>query len=143
LLSQSIKYPLERLSKIDVDRIVKIHEVSIKYGKTFNTGIRDEGTTDILHYIVDNLHKMTDKQKDLVTLSSYLIERIVKDHPFWDGNHRTAFEVCRFVLFLFGYELDIKTNEAVKFMREIDDKNLSNTQIKKWINDRLSSRKAQ
>ena len=81
--------------------------------------------------------------EDIVSIAAFVIERIVKDHPFWDGNHRTAYEMGRFILILSEYRLSVSVDEAVTFMRKIDSGNLSRKEIEKWLEARLSPTKEQ
>ena len=80
--------------------------------------------------------------KEVSTIVAIAMERIVKDHPFWDGNHRTAFELGRFICVLFGQRLDVTVDEAIGFMRAIDGNALPTSQIQNWIDERIVPMKA-
>jgi death-on-curing family protein len=133
-VNKTAYYPKDELSRINVDRIKKIHTVSTKYGKTFSTGVRDAGS---LVQIATEIERLIDHQKEMDLLMAVAMERVIKYHPFWDGNHRTAFELGRFICVLFGYRIDVTVDEAVTFMRKIDDKDLSTKQIRQWIKKRV------
>jgi len=134
------RYPLAKLERIDVSRIKRIHEVSIRYGKSFSPGVRDEGSLERLER---EILKMAKRKENVSSIVAAVIERIVKDHPFWDGNHRTAFELGRFICVLFGKRLDVTADEAIGFMRTIDGSDLPTLQIRKWIEERIVPMKAQ
>jgi death-on-curing family protein len=128
-----VSHPIEKLMRIDSTRIKKVHAVSIRYGKTFSTGVRNEGSLDSA---ADEIHKMAKGHKDSSLIVARAMELLVKDHPFWDGNHRTAFELGRLICLLFGYRLDVTVEEAVSFMRNIDHKDMPVEEIQKWVDER-------
>ena len=72
-----------------------------------------------------------------------VIERVVKDHPFRDGNHRTAFEPGRFICVLLGKRLDVTADEVIEFMRTVDGSDLPTSQIRRWIKERIVPMKGQ
>jgi death-on-curing family protein len=128
------QYPLAKLERINAARIKRIHDVSIRYGKSFSSGVRDEGS---LERLVREILKMAKEGKNVSAIVTVAIERLINDHPFWDGNHRTAFELGRFLCILFGKRLDVTVDEAIGFMRTIDGNNLPTSQIRKWIEERI------
>jgi death-on-curing protein len=79
---------------------------------------------------------MASERSDGPSIAAAVIETVVKDHPFWDGNHRTAFELGRLICLLFGYRLNLTVEEAVAFMRLIDSQKLPTGEIKRWIIER-------
>jgi len=119
--------------RIDTARIIKVHAVSIRYGKTFSTGVRNEGSLD---RVADEIHKMVKGRKDSSLIVARAMELLVKDHPFWDGNHRTAFELGRLICLFFDYRLDVTVEEAVAFMRNIDYQDMPLEKIQKWVDER-------
>ena len=133
------RYPFAELERIDAARIKRIHEVSIQYGKSFSSGVRDEGSLERLER---EIRRMAKAGKEVSTIVAIAMERIVKDHPFWDGNHRTAFELGRFICVLFGQRLDVTVDEAIGFMRAIDGNALPTSQIQNWIDERIVPMKA-
>jgi death-on-curing family protein len=96
--------------------------------------VRNEGSLD---RIADEIHKMAKGHKDSSLIVARAMELLVKDHPFWDGNHRTAFELGRLICLLFSYRLDVTVEEAVAFMRNIDHQDMPVEKIQKWAKERL------
>lgn len=134
------QYPIAKLERIDVSRIKRIHEVSIRYGKSFSPGVRDEGSLERLEREILTMAK---RKEDVSSIVAIAIERVIKDHPFWDGNHRTAFELGRFICVLFGKRLDVTADEAIGFMRTVDGSDLPASQLRKWIKERIVPMKGQ
>ena len=64
---------------------------------------------------------------------SALIESIIKNHPFIDGNKRLGFTLCR--LILLNNEMDLKADENEKyiFIIQIAENKLEHKQIADWI----------
>ena len=62
-----------------------------------------------------------------------ILESVVKNHPFTDGNKRTGYVLAR--LLLMNDQLDISANQEQKyqFVIAISKAELSFDQIKKWI----------
>ena len=132
MLDSSESY--EKLKRIGIKELNKLHFVCIQYGKTYDKGIRDEAT---LENIVFKIHRHAGKRSSPITIAAEAIHDIIKNHPFWDGNHRTAFEIARLILVIFGSRLDVAPKEAERFMRDIDKKNLPLKEIEKWLRDNI------
>ena len=58
---------------------------------------------------------------------------LVKNHPFVDGNKRTAYVVCRLFLILNGN--DIQTSKEAKYLTFLGaaDGSLSENELADWI----------
>jgi len=127
----------EKIGKLDAQRIIRIHDVSTKYGKTHSQGVRDQAT---LEMIANTISRMVKKQEKPERIAARISELITKHHPFWDGNHRTAFEVAQFIMTMFDFKIEVDESEATQFMRDIDSKNLSGQVIENWIKGKIKSR---
>lgn len=64
-----------------------------------------------------------------------LMQSILKNHSFLDGNKRTALSSAAIFLKTNGWNLKNTHNEEVKFAVEVDTENLSIEQISKWLKD--------
>ena len=62
-----------------------------------------------------------------------LLHSLVKNHPFDDGNKRTAYYSTKRFLLLNGWVLFSNTNDTVKFMVSVDVKNLTLDEIVEWL----------
>lgn len=66
-------------------------------------------------------------------MAAAMLQSLVKNHPFEDGNKRTAyFSTMRF-LRINGYRLHAETKEVIPFMRSVDVENLTLEQIAAWF----------
>ena len=70
--------------------------------------------------MAEMFRNMIKKKEDMVTMAARLMTFIIKEHPFWDGNHRTAFETAQLILRAFGYEIKVDRKEAEEFIKSID-----------------------
>jgi len=66
-----------------------------------------------------------------------ILESLVKNHPFSDGNKRTGYVLAR--LFLMDHNLDIHTDqdEKYKFVIAISTGELNFDQIKEWLEKKV------
>ena len=74
-----------------------------------------------------------DLYPDIFLKSGALIQSIVKNHPFIDGNKRTAFGVTYTFLRRNKIQITAPTWEVVKLMVEVANKNLSVDEIASWL----------
>ena len=62
---------------------------------------------------------------------------IVKNHPFVDGNKRTAFVVCRTFLILNGHDLDTSKGDKFLTFYQLSEGRLSEGELADWIRGNL------
>ena len=96
-------------------------------------GIRDEGLLQSALCRPKNLLAYAESPPDLADLAAAYGYGIVKNHPFVDGNKRTAYIVMRTFLKLNGY--DIQANDEAKYQIWIDLAigKLSAIELAEWI----------
>ena len=84
-------------------------------------GVRDEGLLDSALARPKNLFAYSSDPPDLAALAAAYAFGLVKNHPFVDGNKRTAFVVCRVFLMLNGQDLKAaKEEKYLTFLRLAD-----------------------
>lgn len=69
-----------------------------------------------------------------------LVRGIARDHPFVDGNKRTAYEVADVPLRLNGYEMDAERDEVVQMTVEIARGNVGFEGIVGWLRATMKKR---
>lgn len=62
-----------------------------------------------------------------------LLQSLLKNHPFVDGNKRTALSSSALFLWKNGYRLANAHTEEVEFAVRVDNGNLTVEQISKWL----------
>lgn len=124
----------EKIKHIGVDELIETHDEAIKFGETWHTGIRDRGS---IYHMSRILRNMVNLRRDKVSIAAKLVTFIIKEHPFWDGNHRSAFETAQKILRSFNCEMVVTKNEAERFIKSIDKCNLKERTVKNWIKKHL------
>ena len=120
---------------IKVELVITIHELLIeKYGGIH--GIRDSKGLDA----AITRPFMTFDQQELypspISKSAALIESLICNHPFLDGNKRIGYVMMRF--FLLQNKLDIKATQSEKydFVIKIANGQIQFDQILAWIEEK-------
>jgi death-on-curing protein len=74
-------------------------------------------------------------EPDVVTLAASYGYGIVRNHPFIDGNKRTAFTVTELFLTLNGWELMADDTACVVTMLQLAEGRLSEAAFADWLRD--------
>jgi len=117
---------------LPIEQVVYIHDEMIL---TFG-GRSDVHDFTMLHSAVER-SKATFDQKDLYPSlfekAAALIQSLILNHPFDDGNKRTAFTSCAAFLFQNGYFFKFTKKEAIEFTLKIDNHSYSFENIATWL----------
>lgn len=120
------------LRYVDIGKVYLIHQLIIKRAKT-KAGIRD---FTLLHSAVER-PKATflgkDLYSDIFTKTAALLQSLCLNHPFTDGNKRTAWASAHKFLWDNGYHLKARKKEAVEFMVWVDNSKPELTKISSWL----------
>lgn len=74
---------------------------------------------------------------DLADRAAFLLRGIAQDHPFADGNKRTAFEAADLFLRRNGHYVDASAGDVVEFMLAIARGELGLDGIADWVRRHL------
>jgi death-on-curing protein len=121
---------------IDIELVISIHKLLIKeFGGS--DGLRDLSVLESAVNRPFQTFDQIDLYPNTADKAAAIIESIVKNHPFIDGNKRTGYVVMR--LMLMEDDLDIQATEDEKydFVIQIADGRLDFEQIKQWIEEKL------
>ena len=101
-------------------------------------GIRDEGLLASALARPSNLLAYSEDEPDLAALGASYAYGIAKNHPFVDGNKRTAYVVCR--TFLKLNSVDIEASEKDKYVTflKLAAGELSEEALADWIRSHLT-----
>lgn len=117
---------------ITIKQILVLHEFEIsKHGGS--SGIRDIGMLKSAIGRPFATFGGEDLYPDIFMKCGALIQSIVKNHPFIDGNKRTAFVSTIVLLKLNNYLLTIPQKGAVEFMLQVANEDLSVDEISSWL----------
>lgn len=117
---------------VTLDEVLAIHDRMLEVGGG-RQGIHD---FTLLHSAIER-PKAQFGEKYLYTsiwlMAAALLQSLVKNHPFEDGNKRTAyFSTLRF-LEKNGYTLEVKEGAILKFMVKVDVRDLTLEEISDWL----------
>ena len=121
---------------IELKTVENIHNILIeRFGGT--SGIRDSGGLES----AINRPFQTFDQKELystpVEKAAAIFESLISNHPFIDGNKRTAYVLMRLILFEYGLDIKADENKKYNFVIAAAKGEMKFGQIKKWIEDNL------
>lgn len=112
--------------------IVAIHDALIEvFGGTF--GIRDLGALQGAVY-----RPQSGYYQDRIDEAAALWESLILNHPFLDGNKRTAVAATDIHLRLNGFVLDVPSAEAADFVEELfRQSEMRISRIEPWLRARV------
>ena len=118
------------------ETIIAIHHRQIaEHGGT--EGLRDEGLLSSALARPQNLFAYGDPSPDLAALAAAYAFGIARDHPFLDGNKRTALITARTFLLLNGVNLEASQDEKVLIFLQLAEGLLTEAELADWIRNRI------
>ncbi len=102
-------------------------------------GVRDENLLASALARPQQLHHYGDPPPDLADLAATLAYGLARNHPFVDGNKRTAYVVCRVFLALNGVELIASAEEKYLSILGLAEGRMPLEEYAAWL--RRSSRR--
>lgn len=121
---------------IELKQALNIHQILIeKFGGA--NGLKDQGGLES----VLNRPYATFDQKELyptpVAKAAAILESILINHPFVDGNKRTGYVLMRLTLMEGGLDIDASQADKYEFVIKVTEGKLDIDQIGDWISSRL------
>jgi len=124
---------------IELKDVLNIHNILIdKFGGS--KGIRDSGS---LESAINRPFATFDSKELYPTPSdkaAAILESILINHPFIDGNKRTAYVLMRLVLLDNGLDIVTDQNEKYKMVISASTGEMRFEDIKDWIQTRLKKK---
>lgn len=115
--------------------VLAIHEAQLaEHGGI--AGIRDEGLLSSALARPLNLDAYGDKP-DAASLAAAYAFGIARNHPFLDGNKRTAFVVMELFLNLNGWNLNADDAACISTMLALAAGNLSERALADWLREQI------
>ena len=105
-----------------------------------SNGIRDEGLLDSALARPQQLHAYGNPPPDLADLAASLAYGLARNHPFVDGNKRTAHVCYRTFIALNDGELAASDEDKYIAMLGLADGSLGETEFAAWLRPRIRSR---
>src|SRR3990172_9347343 len=102
-----------------------------------SAGVRDEGLLESAFARPQQLHAYGDPAPDLADLAAALACGLARNHPFVDGNKRTAHVAYRTFLALNGAELAATDEDKYVAMLTVAEGKLAERDFAAWLRERL------
>ena len=121
---------------IEIQEVMQIHSTLIdEFGGS--NGVRD---VSLLVSAINRPFGGTENSEFYPTIpekAGALIESLVKNHPFIDGNKRTGYVIMRLFLMQNSFDLEATQDDKYKFVLDIAAGKLTIDQITLWIVNHL------
>jgi len=117
---------------VSLDEAIAIHDDMVqRYGGSF--GIRDLGLLQSAIFRPQSTFGGNDLYPSVIDKAAALFHSLLFNHPFIDGNKRTALTTSARFLYISGYELKAKEKNLVSFTLLAENKHLNIDQISDWL----------
>jgi len=122
---------------IDRAVVLAVHNAQlVEHGGA--AGIRDTGLLDSA--LARPLHRAAYRKPDAAELAASYAFGIARNHPFVDGNKRTAFVVLELFLAMNGISIEADDAACVLMMLTLAPGELDEPTLAAWIRARLAQR---
>lgn len=101
-------------------------------------GVRDEGLLESALARLQNLYAYG--EEDAAALAAAYAFGIVRNHPFVDGNKRTAFVACELFLAANGYDLSAPDEECLAAMLALAAGEMDEAEFAAWLRENVEPR---
>jgi death-on-curing protein len=117
---------------LTVAEVIAIHHHQIEeYGGVH--GLRDQGALESAVF-----RPQTGYYTDLSEEAAALLESLVNNHAFLDGNKRAGFAAAHTFLLVNGFDLDVTSKAAFQFvMKALEDGKFRFALLHEWISEHL------
>lgn len=106
-----------------------------------SSGVRDDNLLQSALARSQQLYAYGDPPPDLADLAASLAYGLARNHPFVDGNKRTAYVVCRTFLALNGAELQATPEEKYLTILALAEGKLKAGEFAVWLRARIQTDK--
>ncbi len=123
---------IQKTTFLSIAQILAIHDQMIKRFRG-SPGIRD---IRLIESAVGRPQATYDGEELYMTLfdkAAALLQSLLKNHPFIDGNKRTVLTAAGLFLEINGWKLKNQHKEEVQFAIQVDNQRLSIEEISKWL----------
>jgi death-on-curing protein len=127
-----------KMEKITVDKIIEIQIRAIRKSIRpedlgFEGVIRDQGTLEFIVY-------EGNRKPNTVRKAAWFLYKIATEHPFFQGNKRTALLTALLILKLDprAYELNCTNEEIADFVEKVGRYESSLEEVTTWIEEKIN-----
>jgi len=120
---------------ISTEDIIKIHKLLIdQFGGSH--GVRDYNS---LNSSINRPFATFDQQElypEPIEKAAAILESIVTNHPFVDGNKRTGYVIARLLLLKSGFDIEATQEDKYEMVIAVSKGEWKYEQIKNWLTER-------
>ena len=98
-----------------------------------SAGIRDKSLLQSALARPQRLYAYGDASPDIAALAASLAYGIAKNHPFVDGNKRTAAVLCELFVVINGSNLEASDEEMLSVFLSLAEGSLEETELANWL----------
>jgi len=124
----------------EIDEVYRIHEAIIERAAT-RAGVRD---FSLLHSAVERPKAMFGGRSlypTIFAMAAALLQSLCMNHPFTDGNKRTAWASTKRFLWINGHHLMAKPHDGANFMVRVDNEKPDLPEITSWLRSHCTKEK--
>ncbi|MCW5646504.1 MAG: type II toxin-antitoxin system death-on-curing family toxin [Sphingopyxis sp.] len=119
---------------LGVDIALAVHDRQLaEHGGV--AGVRDRGVLESV--LVRPVNQWACGEDDPMRLAAAYAFGIARNHPFGDGNKRTAWVLARLFLHINGHSLRFEAQEAIETVLALASGHLSEEELAVWFRGRL------
>lgn len=120
---------------LDADIALAIHDRQLaEHGG--GTGVRDNGLLESA--LAKPINRWNYGEDDLSTFAAAYAYGVARNHPFVDGNKRTAWVLARLFLSINGEKLEFDPIDATQTMTALAAGELREEELTAWFNDNIA-----
>lgn len=117
---------------LTIKRVLFIHDQLVKrFGGSM--GVRDLGLLESALARPQATFDGKDLYPDIFDKAASLMHSLLKNHPFIDGNKRTALASAGIFLKLNGYNLENKHKDELQFVLNVENESITLEEIALWL----------
>ena len=120
---------------LDVEIALAVHDRQLAEHRG-GTGIRDEGMLESA--LARPVNQWAYGRADHAALAASYAFGVARNHPFVDGNKRTAWVLARLFLALNQVTLKFEPDDAIRAMLALAAGELSEEEMKEWFRQRVT-----
>lgn len=124
---------------LSTTHVLAIHDQMIKRFSG-SLGIRDIGLIESAVGRPQATYDGEELYKTAFDKAGALLQSLLKNHPFIDGNKRNALTSAGLFLAINGWNLENQHDEEVKFAIQVDNQHLTIEEISTWLEKHSSKR---
>jgi len=122
------------ISYLTINDLKLINEKIMKIIEKSDSTIMFPGSLDYCCESVKDLPVSNNIKNEIIKAAAYYLWCIIKNHPFIDGNKRTAYVAMQMFLLLNGYQLEINDIQEIQSeVLRISRFDVRREEIEKWV----------